>query len=251
MFLSRFILASASVAYALRVPVDSNPCKHLLLIYPSLFTYLFLASDPNVPYTLMVAQLHAGGSAPTSRMGAQQNICSQYGTPYDTTQYSCLAPTCINTGNGNCGPYCGGTLTPCSGACPPKSVTSCGLAARGCTIDVGKCIDLAMDIIAKKFPEAIVYSIRQISSDGKTCLTDVENDKPLLNCLGKCAQPSNSVLQTVACAVSCAIENGPPSSCETFLGESVLLGIAASSEEAGLVIMVVEAVQCLLSHCST
>ena len=31
-------------------------------------------------------------------------------TPYDSTQYSCLVTTCINTGNGNCSPYCGVTL---------------------------------------------------------------------------------------------------------------------------------------------
>ena len=125
-----YILALALVTYALHVPVDSNPCVFFPLIYPSLLTYLFSASDPSVPHTLMVAQPHAGRFAvytPTSRKGARQNICSQYGTPHDPTQYSCLAPTCINTGNGFCSSYCGNTLTPCSGACPS---TSCGPAAR-------------------------------------------------------------------------------------------------------------------------
>ncbi|KIK04165.1 hypothetical protein K443DRAFT_649220 [Laccaria amethystina LaAM-08-1] len=233
MFLSRFILAFASVTYALHVPVDSNSC-----VYRS----------EHSPHP------HARRSAaygPTSRMSARQNICSQYGTPYDSTQYSYLAPTCINTGNGFCGPYCGGTLTPCSGAC---SAIPCGPAAQGCIPDIGKCISSDLELITLKWPAAVVAAILGILSEFQTCLKDVQNDTPLFTCLGQtCGQPGSSDLQTVECAVSCVVETGVPNSCLTFLGDATLFGIAATatvtSPEAAIVVMYVEAIQCLLKPC--
>ena len=256
MFLSRFILAFASVAYALNVPVDSNPCELLPRIYPSLLNFLFSASDRSIPHTLMVAQPHAGRSAaytPISRMSARQNICSQYGKPYDPTQYSCLAPTCINTGNGFCGPYCGNTLTPCSSAYPSAS---CGPAAQGCISDPGKCVSSALDLIGLKYPAAIIYIIQSLLSEVQTCLKDVENDMPLFDCLGQtCGQPGSSDIQTVECALSCVVETGVPNSCVTFLSDAVLFAIASAatltSPELAIVVVFVEAIQCLLKGCST
>lgn len=235
MFLSRIILTFASVTYALHLP---NP-----------------SSDPSVPHTLMVAQPHAGRSAaytPTSRMSARQNICSQYGPPYDPTQYSCLAPTCINTGNGFCGPYCGNSLTPCSGACSP---ITCGPAPQGCISDPEKCISSALDLIGLKYPAAIIYSIQSLLSEVQTCLKDIENDNPLYTCLGRnCGQPGSSDLQTVDCAISCVVETSVPDSCVTFLSDAVLFAIASAatvtSPELAIVVMLVEAIQCLLAGCS-
>ena len=186
---------------------------------------------------------------PTSRMSARQNICSQYGTPYDPTQYSCLAPTCINTGSGFCGPYCGNTLTPCSSACPSAS---CGPVAQRCISDPEKCISSAMVLIGEKYPAAIIYDIQQILSTVQSCLKDVENNTPLSTCLGKtCGQPGSSDLQTVECAVTCVVQVGVPSSCVTLLGDAAFVAIAATSEDAALIIMFVEAIQCLLQGCTT
>jgi hypothetical protein len=252
-FLNHFILAFASVTYALNVPVDSNPCVFFPLIYPSLLTYFFSVTDPSMPHTLMVAQPHAGRSAaygPTSRMSARQNICSKYGTPYDTTKYYCTAPTCTPAGNGVCGPYCGNSLYPCpGGSCNPMD--SCGPAPQGCIPDDGKCINSALEIITLRWPALVVVAIQSVLSEFQTCLKDVENDLPLITCLAACGQFGSDDLQTVECVVSCVAENGVPSSCVTLLGDVALALIAASSFEGAILVMYVEAVLCLLAGCST
>ena len=169
--------------------IRTHVCSFRSYVYPSLLTYLFSASDSSIPHTLMVAQPHEGRSAaytPTSRMSARQNICSQYGTPYDTTKYYCTAPTCISAGNGVCGPYCGNSLYPCpGGVCNPMD--SCGPAPQGCISDPGKCISSALDLMGLKYPAAIIYSIQSLLSEVQTCLKDVENDNPLFTCLGTCS----------------------------------------------------------------
>jgi hypothetical protein len=176
MFLNHFILAFASVTYALHVPVDLNPCKLLPLTYPSLLTYRFLASNLSIPR---------------------------------------------------------------------------GPAARRC--DIGECINFALDVITMDFPAAIVLSIQQDISEVQTCLTDIENDKPLLNCFGACGQPGNNVLQTAQCGVTCVVQNGVPGSCVTMLGDVALAVIATTSPEAAILVMFIQAIECELqvSSCST
>ena len=152
-------------------------------------------------------------------------------------KYYCTTPTCISASNGVCGPYCGNSLYPCpGGTCNPMD--SCGPAPQECP-DVRQCTSSALKIITQRWPAVVVIAISQVVSEFQTCLTDVENDLPLITCMAACGQFESDVLQTVECVVSCVVENGVLSSCVTLLGEVALAAIAASSLEGAILVMYV------------